>query len=117
VALRFGVGDLAATAVDRPRLAPHDAEPPAGRARLLGPEERGLPLQEIHDRPPGHGAGRDGGHLLDVVGVEVQFRPDILVDPGRATILSHPSAIRSTPVRSIDGDLRNGIGDPSLDFG
>ena len=35
----------------------------------------------------------------------------------RATTFPHPSAIRSTPVRSIDDDLRKGIGGPSLDFG
>jgi hypothetical protein len=48
---------------------------------LLGPQERGLPLQEIGDGAPGHGAGRDGGHLLDVVGIEIQVGPDLLVDP------------------------------------
>src|SRR5262245_52766268 len=72
VALGFGVGDRAAPEVDRARLAPHDAGPPAGRAGRRGAEPGGLPLQEFVDGPPGHGAGGGGGHLLDVVGIEVQ---------------------------------------------
>jgi hypothetical protein len=35
----------------------------------------------------------------------------------RATTFPHPSASRPIPVESIKGDLRKGIGCPSLDFG
>ena len=112
----LGVGDLAAPEVDGPRLASDLARPPARRAGLLGPQQRRLPLQEIGDGAPGDGAGGGDGHPLDVVGVEVQLGPDLLVDAA-ATTLPHPSASRSTPARSIDGDLRKGIECPSLDFG
>jgi hypothetical protein len=50
---------------------------------LLGPEQRGLPLQEIGDRAPGDGAGRGDAHLLDVIGVEIQLGADFLVDTPR----------------------------------
>src|SRR5258705_3712608 len=35
----------------------------------------------------------------------------------RATTFPHPWATRAIPAEPIEGDLRNGIGDPSLDFG
>jgi hypothetical protein len=81
VALELGVGDRAAPEVDRPWLASYDAEPPARRAVLLGTQQRGLALQQIRNGAPGYGAGGGDGHLLDVVGVEIQVGPDLLVDP------------------------------------
>ena len=37
-------------------------------------------LQEVGDGAAGDGAGGRDGHLLDVVGVEVQLGPDLVVD-------------------------------------
>jgi hypothetical protein len=93
VTFRFGVGDLAPPEVYRPGFAPHDAEPPAGRAGLLGTKKRGLSLQEILDRPLGHSTGCDSGHLFDVVSVEVEFGSDLLVNPSGDNLpptLGHP---------------------------
>jgi hypothetical protein len=50
---------------------------------LLVPQERCLASQEVGDGAAGHGAGGGDRRLLDVVGVEIQFGPDLLVDaPG-----------------------------------
>jgi hypothetical protein len=80
VAHRLGVGDLAPPEVDGPRLASDVTEPLTRRAGLLGPQQRGLAPQEIGDGAAGDGAGRGDGHLLDVVGVEIELGPDLLVD-------------------------------------
>jgi hypothetical protein len=54
-----------------------------GRARLLRPEQSGLLLEEFFNGSPGHRAGGAFGELLDLVGIEVKVRTDLLLDPAR----------------------------------
>lgn len=79
----FSVGDLATPEVDGAFLAVHDAKSLAGGTGLFGAEEGGLPLQEFLDGPASHGTGGSRGDLLDVVGIEVQVRPHVLMDTAR----------------------------------
>ena len=83
MALGFGVGDFASPEVNGSLVALHRTESLAAWAGLLGPQQGRFLLQEFLDGSLGHGTGRGRGHLLDVVGVEVQVRADLLVDPSR----------------------------------
>src|SRR4051794_38915099 len=71
---------------------------------------------EIPRRSPGPKHGPPRGQLFHLLGIPIPIRADLLADPG-AIMFSQPSALRRTPVRSIEGDSRKGMACPSLDFG
>ena len=72
----LGIEDRSAPELDRAGLRLDGTEPLADRARLLVPQERCLTLEEVGDGAAGDGAGgRDRG-LLDVVGIQIEVRPD-----------------------------------------
>src|SRR4051794_33369242 len=81
-----------------PRRSDHRTKSLTGRARLLGPEQGGFLLEEFFDGFAGHGAGGAFGELLDLIGIEVEFGTDLLLDPARHDF-SPPLGHSSDPVR------------------
>ena len=78
--LGLGIGDWSTPELDGPGLRLDGTEPLAGRTGLLGAQERGLTLEEVGDGSTSDGAGGRYRRLLDVVGVEIEFGPDGLVN-------------------------------------
>ena len=110
-----GVRDLAAQ--NSMVLSSRCTDSAAGSSdKAVGAEEGAFLLQEFIDGSLGHGFGRGRGHLFHVVASRSRSAPTSSWTR-RVRIFPHPLAIGSTPVRSIDADVRKGMAGPSLDFG
>src|SRR5215471_16839697 len=94
MALGFAVCDSRAPECDDPGFALDQAVPTALGTGLFGSKSGGLFLEEFLDRSLGHGARGVLGDLLDVVGIELEVRADLLLDAPRHDFsppLGHPT--------------------------
>jgi len=77
----FGIGNFAAPELDGAGRAFDWAEPLTGRTWLFRVEESRLAFQQVSDGGASHDPSGVGGGVLDVIGVEVEVRPDLIMDP------------------------------------